>query len=303
MLVVCTRRRDGSGQSCNDAHCPGKKFVLASQDRPHIRRVVGPQPSRSLDIREQKHPHRHATSNPPLTCPDPRPSRPDRFSGPIATAVVRPGGAGSTPSQNPETNCPRTLTPTAGSGKRYGAGPWTDLRRAPPTTAAPECPAMDLAIRVDDPRAEDVRELLAIHLGFSRGVTPIEYSFALDVDQLADSSITFFSARRAGELMGIAALKRLDEIHGELKSMHTREAERGRGVGRALVEHILGYARGAGYRRVSLETGATEEFVAARTLYANVGFEAFAAFADYQPSPYNTFMTMNLESASGYTSA
>ena len=158
---------------------------------------------------------------------------------------------------------------------------------------------MELVIRNDDPRAEDVRELLATHLAFSRGVTPAEYSFALDLDQLVDPGITFFSARRAGHLVGIAALKRLDETHGELKSMHTREAERGRGVGRALVEHILGFARGAGYRRVSLETGATEDFVAARTLYTRIGFKGCAAFADYHPSPYNTFMTMDLEPASG----
>ena len=98
-------------------------------------------------------------------------------------------------------------------------------------------------------------------------------------------------------MVGIAALKQIDETHGELKSMHTREAERGRGVGRALVEHILGFAREAGYRRVSLETGTTEDFVAARTLYARLGFESGAAFADYRPSPYNTFMTMSLESA------
>ena len=76
--------------------------------------------------------------------------------------------------------------------------------------------------------------------------------------------------------------------------MHTREAERGRGVGRALVEHVLVFARAAGYSRVSLETGATEDFVAARALYDSVGFEPCEAFADYEPSPYNTFMTMRL---------
>jgi putative acetyltransferase len=161
---------------------------------------------------------------------------------------------------------------------------------------------MELAIRVDDPRAEDVRELLGIHLGFSRGVTPLEYSFALDLDQLVDPGITFFTARRGGQLVGIAALKRLDDTHGELKSMHTKEAERGRGVGQALVEHILAFAQGAGYRQVSLETGATEDFAAARRLYARVGFTACAAFADYQPSPYNTFMTISLESPAGDSS-
>jgi putative acetyltransferase len=155
---------------------------------------------------------------------------------------------------------------------------------------------MDVVIDVDDPLAEDVRALLAVHLAFSRSVTPAEYSFALDVEQLVDPRVTFFSARKAGEVVGVAALKRLDEFHAELKSMHTREAERGRGVGRAMVEHLLGFARREGYRRVSLETGATDEFVAARALYADAGFIPCEPFGEYTASPYNTFMTINLDS-------
>jgi putative acetyltransferase len=153
---------------------------------------------------------------------------------------------------------------------------------------------MDLDVGIDDPRAGDVQALMAIHLAFSRSVTPLEYSFALDSDELADPSITFFSAREAGRLLGIAALKRLDDTHAELKSMHIREAERARGVGRTLVEHILAFARQAGYRRVSLETGATDEFVAARALYAKAGFRPCEAFGQYRASSFNTFMTTRL---------
>lgn len=139
--------------------------------------------------------------------------------------------------------------------------------------------------------------MLATHLGFSRAVTPAGYAFALDVDQLVDPAVTFFSARRQGQLLGIAALRRLDAAHGELKSMHTREAERGRGVGRALVEHIVAFAGRAGYRRLSLETGTTEEFAAARALYARIGFEPCGAFGEYRPSPHNTFMSLSLDAA------
>ncbi|HJT38507.1 MAG TPA: GNAT family N-acetyltransferase, partial [Actinomycetota bacterium] len=136
--------------------------------------------------------------------------------------------------------------------------------------------------------------LLAKHLAFSRGVTPAEYSFAMDVEQLVDPAVTFFSARENGRLLGVAAVKRLDATHAELKSMHTSEAERGRGVGRALVEHIVVFARGQGYKRISLETGTTDEFIAARKLYANLGFQPCEAFADYRASEYNTFFTLAL---------
>jgi putative acetyltransferase len=158
---------------------------------------------------------------------------------------------------------------------------------------------MELRIGVDDPQAEDVRALLAIHLAFSRVVTPPQYSFALDVNQLIDPEVTFFSAREAGRVVGVAALKRLGESDAELKSMHTREAERGRGVGRAMVHHLLDVARRQGYRRVSLETGATAEFAAARALYAGAGFRPCEPFGDYTASPYNTFMTIMLDTESG----
>lgn len=152
----------------------------------------------------------------------------------------------------------------------------------------------DLVIAEDDPQAEDVRELLRAHVAFARAVTPSEHSFALDADGLADPSITFFGARRHGELVGGAALKRLDATHVEVKSMHTLERARGRGVGEAMIEHLLAVARDRGYRRVSLETGTTVDFVAARGLYAKAGFQPCEPFGDYRASPHNTFMTRRL---------
>ena len=137
---------------------------------------------------------------------------------------------------------------------------------------------------------------MAIHLAFSRAATPAEYSFAMDSEDLADPAVTFFSARHDGRVVGIAALKRLDGAHAELKSMHTLESERRLGIARSLLEHILGYARSAGYRRLSLETGSTEEFVPARALYADFGFTRCEPFASYSESPYNTFLTVEFHS-------
>lgn len=67
--------------------------------------------------------------------------------------------------------------------------------------------------------------------------------------------------------------------------MHAREAERGRGVGRAIVEHVLTFARHDVYRRVSLETGTTNEFASARALYTKIGFRPCGPFGDYRTTP------------------
>jgi putative acetyltransferase len=154
---------------------------------------------------------------------------------------------------------------------------------------------VELVIAIDDPRADDVLELLDAHWAHSQAFTPPAYRFALDVDGLTDPAVTFFSARRDGVLLGIGALKQLDDAHGELKSMHTRESARGQGVGRAIAEHLLAVAAARSYQRVSLETGAMAEYAPARALYTKVGFTPCEPFADYTASSYSVYMTVTLE--------
>jgi putative acetyltransferase len=122
-------------------------------------------------------------------------------------------------------------------------------------------------IAADDPRSPDVRALLARHLAFARATTAPEDVFALDVDALADPAVAFFSCRdEDGAVLGVGALKQLDDAHAEIKSMHTARKARGRGVGRAMVEHLLAVARERGVARVSLETGAGPAFAPAPAL-------------------------------------
>ena len=157
---------------------------------------------------------------------------------------------------------------------------------------------MPLLIAIDDPRRDDVLTLLRAHWAFAHDNTPPEDVHALDLDGLLDPSVTFFSARRDGVLVGVGALKRLDASHAELKSMHTAAIARGEGVGGALLEQLLAFARAAGYARVSLETGAMESFVPARAMYARAGFVECEPFGDYVPSRNSTFMTRTVAPAS-----
>ena len=150
-------------------------------------------------------------------------------------------------------------------------------------------------IAPDDPRSDDVRALLEAHLALMRATSPPEDVHALDVDALCAPAISFFGYRDGGDLLAVGALKQLDAEHGELKSMHTAAAARGRGIGAAMVEHLLAVARGRGLRRVSLETGSMDAFVPARTLYARYGFAECGPFGDYSPSPNSTFMTLELD--------
>ena len=155
--------------------------------------------------------------------------------------------------------------------------------------------AADGVIALDDPRADDVRLLIARHLGFARAVTPPEDVHALDLEGLVDPAVAFFSYRLDRELLAIGALKHLDPDHAEVKSMHTAESARGRGIGRAMLAHLLALARERGYRRVSLETGAMAAFEPALALYRSAGFVETGPFGEYAPSDNSVFMTLELD--------
>lgn len=155
-------------------------------------------------------------------------------------------------------------------------------------------------ITTHDPRDPDVIALLERHLAFARSVTPPEDVHALDVAGLLDPSITFVGLRENGSLLGIGAIKVLDETHFELKSIHTAKEARGRGVGRAIVEHLLGLAQQRGASRVSLETGSMEEFAPSRALYQRLGFVESDPFHEYSPSRASTFMTLELSRDAGH---
>lgn len=146
----------------------------------------------------------------------------------------------------------------------------------------------------DDPRKTDIVALLESHLEFARAVTPPEDVHALDLDGLVDSRVSFFSLRERGRLLGIGAIKELDPTHMELKSIHTAQDARGKGVGRAIVDHLLTVARQRGAARVSLETGSMDAFAPSRALYDGAGFVECEPFGDYSPSRASTFMTIEL---------
>lgn len=153
---------------------------------------------------------------------------------------------------------------------------------------------MTLTIERDDPRGSDVVMLLEVHLAHMHEITPAEGVFALDVEGLADPSVSFYSARRDEELVAVGALKDLGGGHGELKSMHVVAEERGQGVGRELLGHLITVALVRGFERLSIETGNVDEFAPARRLYAAAGFVECEPFGPYVDSTTSTCMTLEL---------
>jgi len=156
-------------------------------------------------------------------------------------------------------------------------------------------PMFDMIIREDDLQGPAIRAFLRDHLDHMYAITPPESVHALDVDSLLAPGITFWSAWAGADLVGCGALKERDPASGEVKSMRTSPAQRGRGIGARVLEHIITVAQRRGYRHLYLETGAMPEFAPARALYQRYGFVYCDPFPPYRPDPNSVFMVKCLD--------
>lgn len=152
-----------------------------------------------------------------------------------------------------------------------------------------------MELKVDDLTDPRMHALLAEHLREMHANSPACSVHALDLSGLRQPGITVWSAWEGGELLGCGALRELDPLHGELKSMRISPAHRGRGLGRQLLGHLMAEARRRGYTRLSLETGASAAFGPAQALYAAAGFQRCGPFGSYADGPHSVFMTRTLQ--------
>jgi putative acetyltransferase len=139
-----------------------------------------------------------------------------------------------------------------------------------------------------------VHALLEHHVASARAATAPGSAHALDLNGLRAPDITFWAAWHDDVLLGVGALKRLSKDHGEIKSMHTVRDRRRRGVGTAMLLHIMDAARAIDMSRLSLETGSWEYFEPARELYKRHGFVECLPFGEYVLDPNSVFMCRNL---------
>jgi putative acetyltransferase len=147
-----------------------------------------------------------------------------------------------------------------------------------------------IEVRQDDVASAEVHSLIAEHLSDMHSKSPPCRVHALAIEKLRAPSVTFWTAWLDGILCGCGALKELDPLTGEVKSMRTRSAFLRRGVGQAILDEIVRTARQRGYSRLLLETGAGPAFEPAHGLYRRNGFEWSDPFGEYTATDFNVFM-------------
>jgi len=135
---------------------------------------------------------------------------------------------------------------------------------------------------------------LRAHLDDLAPTAPPESRHALDFAALQSPDVRLWTASMGEEIVATAALAALEPGHEELKSMRTDPSLRGQGIATQLLDHLVRDCLARKVRRISLETGSSDFFTAARALYAKAGFVGCAPFGKYKEDPNSVFMTKTL---------
>ncbi|UYV37611.1 GNAT family N-acetyltransferase [Rhodobacteraceae bacterium D3-12] len=144
-----------------------------------------------------------------------------------------------------------------------------------------------IIVEPSSPTAPDTRTLLQASHALMQSLFPADTCHFLDLEALAADTVHLFAARSGAETLGTGALKTYPG-YGEVKSMFTTPAARGRGVADALLRQIEDTARALSLPLLRLETGTGLD--AAHRLYERHGFAYRGPFGDYHASDYSLFM-------------
>jgi ribosomal protein S18 acetylase RimI-like enzyme len=151
---------------------------------------------------------------------------------------------------------------------------------------------------IDESQSADLDEVRDMYRAYARwlGVNlAFQGDFELEVASLpgkyAPPAGRLLVARGPTELAGTVALRPLGEGICEMKRLFVREAYRGQGLGRRLVDAILNEARLIGYKAMRLDTLST--MTEAMNLYQSAGFRVIPAYY-HNPLPDVVYFELRL---------
>lgn len=120
---------------------------------------------------------------------------------------------------------------------------------------------------------------------------PPQSRHAFSVDKLLREDVVFFVTYYEGQLAGCCGVMMFVD-YGEVKRMFVRPRLRGKGLGKAMLNHLAEFVRSRRINLLRLETGIYE--VEAIGLYEAFGFKRRAPFGEYQEDPLSVYLEKSL---------
>ena len=152
---------------------------------------------------------------------------------------------------------------------------------------------MSIVITEERPDSSDALKLLSeLDVELWLHPYPLESRHAFTVDKLLRQGVAFFVARLDGEPAACGGVKLFDSDYAEVKRMYVRPIYRGRGLGKAVLNHLSDYAQQKEISVMRLETGIYQ--VEAIGLYESWGFQRRPPFGDYKVDPLSVYFEKRL---------
>jgi len=141
-----------------------------------------------------------------------------------------------------------------------------------------------------NPDAEEVQQLIAASDAFYVDLYPAESNHLESNADLKRANVLFIGGRIDGQLVasGAAKIMQDDGDYAEIKRVFVRDQFRGRGLSRAIMQHLETELQARGVTLFRLETGVKQP--EALGLYRKLGYQERAPFGAYHADPLSVFM-------------
>lgn len=147
-------------------------------------------------------------------------------------------------------------------------------------------------IRPLDPFHPGALALLAASDAFHHALYPAESNHLVGPETLAAPGVRFLGVFDGDTVLACGATKAAQDANGrryaEIKRVFVPEAQRGRGLARAVMGALEQALCADGIATARLETGTRQP--AALALYRSLGYRERAPFGDYAPDPLSLFL-------------
>ncbi|WP_046118255.1 GNAT family N-acetyltransferase [Ensifer aridi] len=145
-----------------------------------------------------------------------------------------------------------------------------------------------VTIAEEHPRQPAIIRLLELSDAYAASLYPAESNHLVDISTLERPTVSFFVARRDGDIVGCCALVEAGDGTAEIKRMFVDPEARGLQIGKRLLTALEAKADKLGLSAIRLETGIYQP--EAIGLYKTFGYVERTPFGSYQADPLSLFM-------------
>ena len=145
-----------------------------------------------------------------------------------------------------------------------------------------------------DPSTNQVQKIIEDIDNLMNSLYPQESNQLLSLEELKKDNVHFIGVVKDKNILGCGAIvnKHNDDVYGELKRIYVKEAYRGQGISKVILNELIDHAKKQKLPLIRLEAGIKQP--EALSLYKKIGFQERKEFGSYQYDPLSICMELKI---------